>query len=516
MESSQHGAGANNPDIDLNIDNYTVEELTTILDLNEEFNENDVVRETSVHMNEYAINDNPVMLEFFTDIQNRLLVHLVGIKNENESEINITEQEYGYDDALTLVEEDDEENEKLEENDEDVGVKEKFNVTDTPYDMGADHMKVLATRSMVIDSRYRKNINFGPNLSTDYTIELSEKITSIIELQPVFFQIPYTWYNISSSYANNFLWISHETESYKIEVESGVYIESTIVDGLNTEILKLFTNTGTDDPVTYSQLTHKVNFNLSKLKSIATDIMWTDYRITFFISPANEMHNLVVDSEAELFGAERKYNATLGWMLGFRTSYEESDILGNCRAPAVIDMIWIKYFVIAIDDFNKSRINNALIGIGENVVHFKMPEYYNVGIPSDLTLPVVSATNEFDHAGHKTGPFLQVKMTAPRILTQSQLRTINEISKTQEKKTKHRHKSPVIPDVFCVVPIKHGDWKMGGMMTEYNQYLKSYGRTYFGPVDIDRLKIQLFTDKGILVDLNGADWVMGLKCKNSQ
>ena len=37
-----------------------------------------------------------------------------------------------------------------------------------------------------------------------------------------------------------------------------------------------------------------------------------------------------------------------------------------------------------------------------------------------------------------------------------------------------------------------------------------FKREYHGPVDIEKLHIQLFDDKGLLMDLNGNDWYMVL------
>ena len=41
---------------------------------------------------------------------------------------------------------------------------------------------------------------------------------------------------------------------------------------------------------------------------------------------------------------------------------------------------------------------------------------------------------------------------------------------------------------------------------EFGVNLQSNERTYFGPVDIDRLRIKLADDKGNLVNLHDHDW----------
>jgi hypothetical protein len=58
--------------------------------------------------------------------------------------------------------------------------------------------------------------------------------------------------------------------------------------------------------------------------------------------------------------------------------------------------------------------------------------------------------------------------------------------------------------VFCQIsPNKLSD--NGGSLS--NQF-----RTYFGPITLQRLKLQIFTDKGNLLDLNGSDWSISFVC----
>lgn len=44
----------------------------------------------------------------------------------------------------------------------------------------------------------------------------------------------------------------------------------------------------------------------------------------------------------------------------------------------------------------------------------------------------------------------------------------------------------------------------------YGSQLEATDRTYFGPVNIDRMRVRLLDDKGNLVNLNDADWSFSL------
>jgi hypothetical protein len=64
------------------------------------------------------------------------------------------------------------------------------------------------------------------------------------------------------------------------------------------------------------------------------------------------------------------------------------------------------------------------------------------------------------------------------------------------------------PLFFWVVREGH-DGSLPNTNTEINQsdsYLKTQERSYFGPVCLNRMKIQLINDRGGIVDLNGSEW----------
>ena len=50
----------------------------------------------------------------------------------------------------------------------------------------------------------------------------------------------------------------------------------------------------------------------------------------------------------------------------------------------------------------------------------------------------------------------------------------------------------------------------GEPLVEFGRILEENVRTYSGPVDIERLKIQLLDDKGNLVNLHDNDWSFSL------
>ena len=50
------------------------------------------------------------------------------------------------------------------------------------------------------------------------------------------------------------------------------------------------------------------------------------------------------------------------------------------------------------------------------------------------------------------------------------------------------------------------------MLIEFSGSLQDNARTYFGPVNIDKMRVKLLDDKGNVLNLNGCDWCVTLIC----
>ena len=53
----------------------------------------------------------------------------------------------------------------------------------------------------------------------------------------------------------------------------------------------------------------------------------------------------------------------------------------------------------------------------------------------------------------------------------------------------------------------------GQSFVEYGGTLQNQDRLYFGPVNIRRMSVKLVSDRGDVVDLNGANWSFSLICE---
>jgi len=251
------------------------------------------------------------------------------------------------------------------------------------------------------------------------------------------------------------------------------------------------------------------------------------------------------------------FNGTLGWLMGFRLplqpvfsspSYGTSPnytYSGGNTPQGVLNLYGTKYFIVVLDDYNQNHINNGLITITELSKSLSLPSYYNssqpyicspniVNTPSLLDIDAVgnlsnitpsqaaslgvNPDNLFNSLQDKldfgTGNIQQILPSAPRTLTQAQIYTVNEIIKNRNKTISFRAKAPTNSDTFAIIPIKYGSLATGQLYTEVSGQFQDNKRIYFGPVDIDRLRITLLDDRGNVVDLHGADWCVTLISEN--
>jgi hypothetical protein len=251
------------------------------------------------------------------------------------------------------------------------------------------------------------------------------------------------------------------------------------------------------------------------------------------------------------------FNGTLGWLMGFRLPLQpvftttiggtspNFTYSGGNTPQGVLNLYGTKYFIVVLDDYNQNHINNGLITITELSKTLPLPSYYNnsqpyicspniVNTPSLLDLDAignlsnitpsqaaalgVNPDNLFNSLQDKldfgTGNIQQILPSAPRTLTQAQIYTVNEIIKNRNKTISFRAKAPTNSDTFALIPIKYGSLATGQLYTEVSGQFQDNKRIYFGPVDIDRLRISLLDDRGNVVDLHGADWCVTLISDN--
>lgn len=533
------------PSIDTDVSNYTLSELMAIVEL-DDLDPTHIMNKTYTLIEKYK-NNNPELSIFFKGIQSQLLQYSQGLYNENDE-----------DDAIYPIGEkevdDRYENEYLRQNDKNqtdkiterkqkidvfgdehvpmtrqqLGVNDTFNVS-VKQDSLNPNLKNTISRFVNLDSQFRQLSGINSN-STNYTLDLSDTLNNVLSMRLYSYQIPFSWYVIDTVYNNTCLWITDGDKNIPVTMPPGNYNSSEFVSQLNTS----FTDASfvfLRPPVSYNNVNGKITLNLYGGTYHNENVIFTISTttiITFFDFTAHLV------CQQTCLNNNNYLDQTLGWLMGYRVPYENVNQNGN-TATSILDLIGTKYLILAIDDFNQNHVNNNLVSITEYNGTLKIPNYYSPDLPvvcvnannSNLSQIIEEANVEsiLNDQGNITdnGLLIATKYEAnfykrpivlpssPRTLTQAQIYSINEINKNQNV-TNFRSKAPTTSDILAIIPIKTSGVSTGTVLVEFSGALQDNIRTYFGPVNIERLAVKLLNDKGHVLNLNGLDWVITLIC----
>jgi hypothetical protein len=260
-------------------------------------------------------------------------------------------------------------------------------------------------------------------------------------------------------------------------------------------------NTGTD----YT----RIFLNINKAYT-AIDYNAVFYDIYSFSTCNNYIQNLQNVS----------WDDTLGWILGFRahTVYplatQSSYILSNAAASSfknyghsiIADTTFTNnfynYFLIKLDDYTQSHLNDGLITISNSANLVDIPKYI---LNHNVVLNPIGEEEAFG-----------VNENGKNQLTQNQIyaaqQTLDAKRKIQTNQVNYS-KGPYVQDIFGFIPIKTSGISIGGTIIDSSGPLQNQQRVYFGPVNIRRMTITLLNDKGDVVDLNGSNWSFSLVCE---
>ncbi len=530
-----------------NVDDYTISELQTILKIeDDEMTEENIIETTKNYIINFYHEDKRLS-KFFEDVQTKLLKYINGEETHEyhpdteQTDEWIKNQVLPQDDSVQKDKNTDRvqkidvyDSDHMPMNREQLGINNNINVP-VAQDTLNPNLKNITTRFINLDSQFRQGSDSN-SLSTDYILDLSDPLTNVLSLRLYSFQIPYTWYAIDEEYGNEHFWVINQENKFLITMSSGNYTPTEFCDTMQEVFkTKLFTYTlSSPEPsiATYNKNSGKITINLNKWKDPSgnninginsiNDFNIEDNPYLQFFGEDEENNRCI--SNSQLF-----FNVTLGWIMGFRSSLQPILIGGN-TGGAIMKLSGPKYFILIIDDYNQNHINNGLISITELSKKIEYPSYYN---PSYLCLKEGQSIfpenfdiygdfndndNHFNSLADKLnfgyGSIPQVIPSAPRTLTQAQIYTINEIIKNRKMNTSFKPKAPNNSDTFSLIPIKYGGLNVGDTYVDFSGSLQDNPRIYFGPVNIDRLRVRLIDDMGRTVNLHGVDWSITLISEN--
>jgi hypothetical protein len=531
--------------IDTKVSNYSISELMAIVEL-QSLEPDDIVKQTNKYIEKFKTS-NPVLSVFFMEIQSQLLQYSTELIDPNNPDASFTEgfesmnnnnnleakypsgekQQSNWFENQALPQDNETQKDKTTErkqkidvfgnthvpmNREQLGINNNFNVP-VAQDSLNPNLKNTISRFVNLDSQFRQYTSGAESTSTDYTLDLSDPLTNVLSMRMYSYQIPYSWYVIDTVYGNTCFWITETVDgvvyNVPVTVPPGNYTPTQFTETLNTILNGLFFGGVAPTPaaVVYNENNGKLTLNLDGGTYPGQADPYID---SFTIGPTTIItffdYSAQLQCETNCVNKSFYLNQTLGWIMGFRQPFVYVDPSGN-TGTGIVDLNGTKYLILVIDDYNQNHVNNGLVSITEYSNVLKMPSYYSPDLP--YTCLPATPNDGINSEYTKTQIMLP---SAPRTLTNSQLYTINEINKNRNNNTNHRAKAPTSTDILAMIPIKSTNLSTGSLIIEFSGSLQDNIRTYFGPVNIDRMRVKLLNDKGNVLNMNGADWCVTLIC----
>ena len=567
------------PEMDTNVNNYTLSELLTIIEAqDDDINEHDIREKTDELINKFKTK-NPTLSVFFKEVQEQLLQYAHGLtinsdddeaedkegkivvegfgNNSNEAIYSAGENQISnWYENENLTQNDKNQTNKITQRKQKIGVfgnehapmnREQIATTDTfslpvKQDSLNPNLKNTINRFVNLDSQFRQYTNGIDSTSTDYTLDLSDTLKNALSLRLYSYQIPFSWYAIDTAYGNTCFWVvdASTNNAIPVSVPSGNYTQLTFQTQLNASFLQAgftFPSRTTpyilpiNSPVYYNPNNGKISlflidgsFNDPIVSGLPSFTITTATTIIFYDFTSVLQCNISCKSNTNHY-----FNNTLGWIMGYKTPYINVNTNGNI-ASSILDLNGTKYLIIVLDDFNQNHVNNSLVSITQYSHTLKIPSYFSHDLPYTCLTPAQQHNNflqtEIQDNQTQNGLLIAGKYeydytstqivlpSAPRTLTQAQLYTINEINKNNNNLTNYLAKAPTSSDILAILPVKTSvGVPTGSLLVEFSGSLQDSSRTYFGPVNIDRMAIKLLDDKGNVLNLNGNDWCFTLVCE---
>ena len=422
---------------DLNISNYTINELEKMLELRNGYTKAEIITQTTIFKdkvlgeNNMPISKKNDIVDFLNKASNKIIKKLTLSLEKTQDDFTPA-----FEKMTNTIIPGNSSSAVIEKPSVVAGLNwPKFsgrlidNADQPPGIINPINVRTIK-RTINLDTRFRPN--YYTSSSTDFSLTLPVRIKNAVSMRIASIEIPMSWYVVAKYWGNSF---------FKIEWGDngdGTFANDytvTIPDG-NYEPFWQAATEATDLASTINTFMH-ANGDQT-LQNIVFNVDRTSGRSGFAwksgVTPANFRVTFSIDENGNSdFSTILQFR--LGWLLGFRVGFYEGP---SIVSEGICYMKGPRYAFICINDFNNSVSN-----------------YFISAFSSSL---------------------LQKDIIARINLTYIQQ--------------------------------QQGVYQTGqddGLSTQINRQ-----RSYFGPVDIERLEIKLLDEFGRIIDLNNMDWSMAL------
>ena len=310
--------------------------------------------------------------------------------------------------------------------------------------------KSTLKKTYTIDSIFRHNYELTDNQSHNYTMQLPETVSRAISMSISSIEIPLTYHNISSYYNNNVFSIEI------LDISNNQTLNSPLIIELSPGLYESITSSN-NRTIGYNIISEVNN----KIKDAS--FVYISNHLNFTIEPRSGYSCFRYDNSANSLGS---YKIKINFNINNPTANTS-----NCYSNGLHQKLgWQLGFR------NNSLIVDVsdLYAVSTAICHINYPRYVYIAI------------DDFQSSSHNHFSIASDSIVAPNIITR-----INILALLEEK-TRFKQ-GAYAGDIY------------------YNQ---KYIREYFGPTDINKLKIQLLDEYGRPFSLNNMDWsfIMTFDC----
>lgn len=327
---------------DLNIDNYTKDELVSMFGLPNNFDKN-IVEIQETKLKESILNNNEIQkdimiktINFLIKAKNIILDNSPTQNGSGTLQKNIAEfYNSSYDLKASQLEDNNEHMVQIR--------KDKPYLSSSPIEFFPGVINPLKKRTIKknlnIDTKFREN--YYTTQSTNFNFTLPVSMNDIIQMQLSAIELPTSYYVISKQYGNNFFSISVNGLKSVINIFDGNYNQNTILDAINSKLILL------------GHPFDKVEFIANVINNTGSGQTLVGEKISGSIT------SLELDFQADNYG-EQDRNTPLplkfGWCLGFRNGIYVNNM--NYVSEGIIDTTGPRYLFLVVDDHN-NNVNNG-------------------------------------------------------------------------------------------------------------------------------------------------------------
>ena len=387
---------------DLNIDNYTRDELVQMFDLPSNFDKNIFeVKETKLResiVNNTEINKDTQIktLNFLIKAKN---VILSTIRNESHSMKEKIGSIYHTSRELKST--------KLE-NVEHVLQERPINpyVTSFPKEFVTGTINPLSKstvrKNLNIDSRFRDN--YFTSSSTNYTFKLPTNFNNVVRMELASIELPTTYYVVSKQYGNNFFSITVNSDKIIINIPDGNYNQTTIMNAINNQLSLA--------EYPFNQVNFAANLT-NQTGSGQTMVGFSDLSGNTVLELNFQADRNGLDDHSTPLPLK------FGWLLGFRNGIYVNNL--TYVSEGVIDVTGPRYVFLVVDDYNNNVNNNFYSAFNSSILNKNILarislQSYTFNILEQSGLNITTTPREYFGPVNITGMTVQLLDEYGRIL----------------------------------------------------------------------------------------------------